>query len=53
MAGMVTTLLLDLDINMVERTELDEVFKEQVIQLKHADDAEVLNVGKQIGRAHV
>ena len=48
-AGMVTTLLLDLDINMVERTELDEVFKEQVIQLKHADDAEVLNVGKLVG----
>ena len=48
-AGMVTTLLLDLDINMVERTELDEVFKEQVVQLKHADDAEVLNVGKLVG----
>ena len=48
-AGMVTTLLLDLDINMVERTELDEVFKEQVIQLKHADDAEVLKVGKLVG----
>jgi PDZ domain len=48
-AGIVTTLLLDLDINMVERTELDEVFKEQVIQLKHADDAEVLNVGRLVG----
>ena len=48
-AGIVTTLLLDLDINMVERTELDEVFKEQVIQLKHADDAEVLKVGKLVG----
>jgi len=48
-AGMVTTLLLDLDINMVERTELDEVFKEQVVQLKHADDAEVLNIGKLVG----
>jgi hypothetical protein len=48
-AGIVTTLLLDLDINMVERTELDEVFKEQVIQLKHADDAEVLNIGKLVG----
>jgi hypothetical protein len=48
-AGMVTTLLLDLDINMVERTELDEVFKEQVVQLKHADDAEVLKVGKLVG----
>ena len=48
-AGIVTTLLLDLDVNMVERTELDEVFKEQVVQLKHADDAEVLKVGKLAG----
>ena len=48
-AGIVTTLLLDLDINMVERAELDEVFKEQVVQLQHADDAEVLKVGKLVG----
>ena len=48
-AGMVTTLLLDLDINMVERAKLDEVFKEQVIQLTHADDANVLKVGKLVG----
>jgi hypothetical protein len=48
-AGMVMTLLLDLDVNMVERTELDEVFKEQVVQLKHADDADVLKVGKLVG----
>ena len=48
-AGIVTTLLLDLDINVVERAKLDEVFKEQVIQLKHADDAEVLKVGKLVG----
>ena len=48
-AGIVTTLLLDLDVNMVERTELDEVFKEQVVQLKHADDADVLKVGKLVG----
>jgi ribosomal protein L14 len=47
--GMVTTLLLDLDVNVVERTELDEVFKEQVVQLKHADDADVLKVGKLVG----
>jgi membrane-associated protease RseP (regulator of RpoE activity) len=46
---MVTTLLLDLDVNMVERAELDEVFKEQVVQLKHADDADVLKVGKLVG----
>lgn len=48
-AGIVTTLLLDLDVNMVERAKLDELFKEQIIQLKHADDAEVLKVGKLVG----
>jgi hypothetical protein len=48
-AGIVTTLLLDLDMNMVERAELDEVLKEQVFQLTHADDAEVLKVGKLVG----
>ena len=48
-AGIVTTLLLDLDANMVERAKLDEVFKEQVIQLKHAADAEVLKVGRLVG----
>ena len=48
-AGIVTTLLLDLDVNVVERTELEEVFKEQVVQLQHADDADVLKVGKLVG----
>jgi len=48
-AGIVTTLLLDLDINMVERAELDEVFKEQVVQLQYADDADALKVGKLVG----
>jgi PDZ domain/Curli production assembly/transport component CsgG len=48
-AGIMTTLLLDLDINIVERAELDEVFKEQVIQLQHAGDAEVLKVGQLVG----
>lgn len=48
-AGIVTTLLLDLDINAVERAKLDEVLKEQVIQLTHADDANVLKVGKLVG----
>lgn len=48
-AGIVTTLLLDLDMNMVERAKLDEVLKEQVIQLTHADDANVLKVGKLVG----
>lgn len=48
-AGILTTLLLDLDINAVERAKLDEVLKEQVIQLSHADDANVLKVGKLVG----
>jgi len=48
-AGIVTMLLLDLDMNMVERAKLDEVLKEQVIQLTHVDDAEVLEVGKLVG----
>ncbi len=48
-AGIVTTLMLDLDVYMVERAKLDEVLKEQVIQLKHADDANVLKVGKLLG----
>lgn len=48
-AGIVTTLLLDLDINAVERAKLEEVLKEQVIQLSHADDANVLKVGKLVG----
>jgi len=45
----VTTLLLDLDINMVERAKLDEVFKEQVVRLQYGDDADVLKVGKLVG----
>ncbi len=48
-AGIVTTLMLDLDVHMVERAKLDEVLKEQVIQLTHADDANVLKVGKLAG----
>ncbi|MEO8341637.1 MAG: PDZ domain-containing protein [Nitrospirota bacterium] len=48
-SGIVTTLLLDLDVNIVERADLDEVYKEQVVQLQHADDADVLNVGKLVG----
>jgi PDZ domain-containing protein/curli production assembly/transport component CsgG len=48
-AGILTTLLLDLDINMVERAKLEEVFKEQVVQLQYADDADVLRVGKLVG----
>ena len=48
-AGIVTTLLLDLDVKMVERSELDEVFKEQVVQLRYVDDTDVLKVGKLVG----
>lgn len=48
-AGIVTTLMLDLDIQMVERAKLDEVLKEQVIQLTHADDANILKVGRLAG----
>jgi hypothetical protein len=48
-AGIVTTLLLDLDINVVERAKLDEVLKEQLIQLTHSDDANVLKVGRLVG----
>lgn len=48
-AGMVATLMLDLDVNMVERAQLDDVLQEQVIQLTHSDDANALTVGKLIG----
>lgn len=48
-AGIVTTLMMDLDIRMVERAKLDEVLKEQVIQLTHANDADVLKVGRLLG----
>ena len=48
-AGMVTTLLLDLDVNIVERTKLEQVLKEQVLRLEHADDSDALQVGKLVG----
>jgi len=48
-AGMVATLMLDLDVNMVERAQLDDGLQEQVIQLTHSDDANALTVGKLIG----
>lgn len=48
-AGIVTTLMLDLDVRMVERANLDEVLQEQVIQLTHVDDTNVLKVGKLVG----
>ncbi len=48
-SGMVTNLLLDLDMTIVERTRLEQVFKEQVVQLQHADDGDALRVGKLVG----
>ncbi|MBM4126659.1 MAG: PDZ domain-containing protein [Nitrospira sp.] len=48
-AGIVTTLMLDLDVRMVERAQLDDLLQEQVIQLTHADDANALRVGKLVG----
>lgn len=48
-AGMVTTLMLDLGLNVVERAQLDDVLREQVIQLTHGGDADVLRVGQLVG----
>ena len=48
-AGIVTTLMLDLDVHMVERAQLDDLLREQVIQLTHADDANALKIGKLVG----
>jgi len=48
-AGMVATLMLDLDVHMVERTQLDDVLQEQVVQLTHGDDSTALTVGRLVG----
>ncbi len=48
-AGMTTTLLLDLDLHIVERARLQEVLNEQLIQLTHTDDARVLKIGELVG----
>jgi TolB-like protein len=48
-AGMVTTLMLDLGLNVVERAQLDDVLREQVIQLTHGGDADALRVGQLVG----
>ncbi|MGH7227638.1 MAG: CsgG/HfaB family protein, partial [Nitrospiraceae bacterium] len=47
--GIVTNLLLDLDMTIVERARLEQVFKEQVVQLQHGDDGDALRVGKLVG----
>lgn len=48
-AGMVTTLMLDLGLHVVERAQLDDVLREQVIQLTHGGDADALRVGQLVG----
>ncbi len=48
-SGIVTTLLLDLDLAIVERTKLEQVVKEQVLRLTRGDDTDALKVGKLAG----
>jgi TolB-like protein len=48
-SGIVTTLLLDLDLSIVERTKLEQVVKEQVLRLTRGDDTDALKVGKLAG----
>ncbi len=47
--GIVTNLFLDLDMTVVERTRLEQVFREQVVQLQHGDNGDALRVGKLVG----
>ncbi|WP_447987636.1 CsgG/HfaB family protein [Nitrospira sp. Nam74] len=48
-SAIVTNLLLDLDMTIVERAKLEQVFDEQVVQLKHSEDANALRIGKIAG----
>ncbi len=48
-AGIVTTLLLDLDLSLVERTRLEQVLNEQVTLLTYGDDADALKIGRLAG----
>jgi hypothetical protein len=48
-SAIVTNLLLDLDIAIVERAKLEQVFEEQVTQLRHSDEAHALRIGKIAG----
>jgi hypothetical protein len=48
-SAIVTNLLLDLDIAIVERAKLEQVFEEQVMQLKYSDEAHALRIGKIAG----
>jgi len=49
LSAIVTALLLDLDVSLVERARLEQVLDEQVVRLKHSDDADALRVGKIAG----
>lgn len=48
-SSIVTNLLLELDIAIVERAKLEQVFEEQIVQLKYSDEANALRVGKIAG----
>ena len=48
-SAIVTNLLLDLDMTIVERAKLEQVFDEQVVQLKHSEEANALRIGKIAG----
>ena len=48
-SSIVTNLLLELDIAIVERSKLEQVFEEQVVQLKYSDEANALRIGKIAG----
>lgn len=52
-AGMVTTLLLDLDLQIVERAQVEDLLKEQALQLIHAHDADAIRVGQLVGAAAI
>ena len=49
LSAIVTTLLLDLDVSLVERARLEQVLDEQVVRLQHADDTDALRVGRIAG----
>lgn len=44
-SGIVANLLLDLDVTIVERAKLEQVFNEQVVQLKYSAEADALRSG--------
>lgn len=48
-AGIVTTLLLDLDLSLVERTRLEQVLNEQVTLLTYGNDTDALKIGRLVG----